>query len=292
MAFWHPGAPADTWSSIDWDDALRELKSDLDWWFRTICANYPASVGASRLGFWRAGYRGVKADLPPTAPVGAVYYVAQTDHLYSKTATAWINLYPGNDPRDALRLQPGLGMQADAYMYAPGDVILDDLVRPDYAPLPGYRALAVGRGWSGDTLYTARACFTFDLAWAPTADIKQVFFDIDLMEYGSNIGGFLDILPGGPGSVPLAFHHALDPPLAIVGDDKFRVANPPFTGPPATMGWDITPHYLAALPARGMILRIRIPDETTVPPKTQLWAYGLASAEVAGREPRLTIVYT
>jgi hypothetical protein len=288
---WNAADPAETVTSQSWDDSIRTLKTDLAWHFQYLIDSYPARVTASRLGFWRVGYRGVKSDLPATAPVGAVYYVAQTDHLYYKTATAWINLYPGNDPRDALRLQPRLGMQADAYMYSPGEVIADDLVRPDYAPLPGYRALAVGRGWVGDTLYTARACFTFDLAWAPTAAIKQVFFDIDVMEYGSNIGGFLDILPGGPGSVPLAFHHALDPALAIVGDDKFRVVNPPFTVPPATIGWDITPHYLAALPARGMILRIRAGDETTVPPKTQLWMYGLASAEVAGREPRLTIVY-
>jgi hypothetical protein len=288
---WNAADPADTVTSRSWDDAIRTLKTDLAGQFQYLFDGYPARVTASRLGFWRVGYRGVKSDLPATAPEGALYYVAETDHLYYRTATAWINLYPGNDARDALRLQPGLGMQADAHMYAPGDVIADDLVRPDYAPLPGYRALAVGRGWVGDTLVTARACFTFDLSTAPTAAIKQVFFDIDLMEYGASIGGFLDILPGGPGPTPLAFHHALDPALAIIGDDKFRLVNPPFTVPPAAMGWDITPHYLAALPAGGMILRIRIPDETTVPPKTQLWAYGLASAEVAGREPRLTVVY-
>jgi hypothetical protein len=291
---WNAADPADTVTSRSWDDAIRTLKADLDWHFRYLCDGYPARVTGSRWGFWRVGYRGVKSDLPATAPVGAVYYVAQTDHLYYKTATAWINLYPANDPRDALRLQPRLGMQADAYMYVPGEVIADDLVRPDYAPLPGYRALPVGRLWIGDVLYTARCCFTFDLFWAPTTEIKQVFFDFDLMEYGSGpSGGFLDILPGGPGSVPLAFHHALDPALATVGDDKFRIVNPPFTGVvPATMGWDITPHYLAALPARGMILRMRVKDETTVPPKGTVWAYGLASAEVAGREPRLTIVYT
>jgi hypothetical protein len=293
LMVWNAAVPSDTDSSRAWDDAIRELKHDLDYYFRVIMVDYPAGTHAWAQQGVRVGYRGVKADLPMSALEGAIYYVAETDHLYYRTATAWIACYPpgGGDPRDALRLLPGRGMSADAYMYVPGDVIADDLVRPDYAPLPGYRALAVGRGWSGDVVYTARACFTFDLSTAPTADITQVFFDIDLMEYGASIGGFLDILPGGPGPTPLAFHHALDPALAIVGDDKFRLVTPPFTVPPAAMGWDITPHYLAALPAGGMILRIRIPDETTVPPKTQLWAYGLASAEVAGREPRLTVIY-
>jgi hypothetical protein len=290
---WNAATPSETDTSRNWDDAIRELKTDLTWWFTSVlCETYPTSV-AAKVGFWRVGSCGVTADLPATAPEGAIYYVAQTDHLYYRTATAWTVLYPpgGGDPRDALRLLPGRGMLADMYAYAPGDVIADDLVRPDYAPLPGYRALAVGRGWVGDVLYTARACFTFDLSTAPTAAIKQVFFDIDVMEYGAAIGGFLDVLPGGPGPTPLAFHHALDPALAIIGDEKFRLVTPPFTTVPAAMGWDITPHYLAALPARGMILRIRAGDETSVPPKTQLWAYGLASAEVAGREPRLTIVY-
>jgi hypothetical protein len=287
---WDASVPSDTVTSQTWDEAIRGLKLNLHAHLPALMDRYPETV-AARPGIWRAGYRGVKADLPASAPEGAIYYIAETDHLYVKTATAWIPCYPGSgDPRDALRLLPGRGMQADAYMYAPGDLIADDLVRPDYAPLPGYRALAVGRGWVGDVLYTARACFTFDLSTAPTAAIQQVFFDIDVMEYGAAIGGFLDILPGGPGPTPLAFHHALDPALAILGDDKFRLVNPPFTTVPAAMGWDITPHYLAALPARGMILRLRAGDETTVPPKTQLWMYGLASAEVAGREPRLTIV--
>jgi hypothetical protein len=291
---WNPATPSDTETSRNWDEAIRELKTDLHAAFtQSLFDNYPTSV-AAKAGIWRVGSCGAKADLPPTAADGALYYVGETDHLYYRTPTTWIPCYPpgGGDPRDALRLQPGRGMLADMYAYAPGDVIADDLVRPDYAPLPGYRALAVGRGWVGDVLYTARACFTFDLSTAPTAAITQVFFDIDVMEYGAAIGGFLDVLPGGPGPVPLAFHHALDPALAIIGDDKFRLVSPPFTTVPAAMGWDITPHYLAALPAGGMILRIRAGDETSVPPKTQLWLYGLASAEVAGREPRLTIVYT
>jgi hypothetical protein len=289
---WDATKPTETESSRLWDDDLRTLKTDLAGYFQSMMQNYPTSV-ASKLGCLRVGYVGAKADLPRGWPSSTYCYVRETDHLYGLSAAGvWVSLYPpgGGDPRDALRLLPGRGMQADAYMYAPGDVIADDLVRPDYAPLPGYRALAVGRGWIGDILYTARACFTFDLSTAPTAEVKQVFFDIDVMEYGAAIGGWLDILPGGPGPTPLAFHHALDPALAIVGDEKFRLVTPPFTTVPAAMGWDITPHYLAALPAGGMILRIRAGDETTVPPKTQLWLYGLASAEVAGREPRLTIV--
>jgi hypothetical protein len=303
---WNPATPSDTDPSRNWDEAIRELKADLDAWFRhALFETYPASV-AAKVGFWRAGYRGVKADLPASAPAGAVYYVRETDHLYVRAATGvWLNCYPTGAPpgatappgspdptRDALRLLPGRGFLADAYMYAPGDVIVDDLVRPDYAPLPGYRALAMGRLWLGDVLYTSRCCFTFDLSTAPTSEIRQVFFDFDLMEYGSGpAGAFLDILPGGPGPTPLAFHHALDPALAIVGDDKFRIVYGTFTTVPATMGWDITPHYLAALPARGMILRMRVKDETTVPPRGQLWSFGIASADVAGHEPRLTIVY-
>jgi hypothetical protein len=290
---WNSATPSDTDTSRNWDDAIRELKSDLQPYFQSLMENYPTSP-ASRPGTLAAGYVPTKDALPWFYTDSTLWYVRETDCLYIKIPgqPTWTLFYPTSDPRDALRLLPGRGYQADCYMYAPGDIIADDLVRPDYAPLPGYRALAVGRGWVGDVLYTARACFTFDLSAAPTAAIKQVFFDIDVMEYGAAIGGFLDVLPGGPGPTPLAFHHALDPALAIVGDDKFRLVTPPFTTVPAAMGWDITPHYLAALPARGMILRLRAGDETSVPPKTQLWMYGLASAEVAGREPRLTIVYT
>jgi hypothetical protein len=303
---WNASTPSETDPSTGWDDALREVKTDLAWHFQYLCDGYPARVTASRLGFWRVGYRGVKSDLPASAPAGAVYYVRETDHLYVKAATgAWLNCYPTGAPpgatappgspdptRDALRLKPGRGFQADCYMYAPGDIIADDLVRTDYAPLPNYRALPTGRLWVGDVLYTARSCFTFDLTTAPTSEIRQVFFDVDLVELYQAPGALLDILPGGPGPTPLAFHHALDPALAIVGDDKFRIVYGTTTTLPATMGWDITPHYLAALPARGMIFRIRVNNEVTVPPKTQTWAYGIASADVAGREPRLTIVYT
>jgi hypothetical protein len=294
---WNASTPSDTETSRGWDDALRELKTDLAWHFQYLCDGYPARVTASRLGFWRVGYRGVKADLPATAAVGALYYVAETDHLYFKAASgAWLAAYPpaGGDPRDALTLPPNRLFLSDAFMYAPGDVILDDLPRPDYAAWPGYRALAVGRFWVGDVLYTARACFTFDLTTAPTAGIQQVFFDFTLMEYGTGTGGaYLDILPGGPGPTPLAFHHATDPATSVVGDDRFRVVNPPFTGiVPASMGWDITGHYLWAIQNRsGLILRMRAKDETTLPPRGAAWSYGIASADVPGYEPRLTVVF-
>lgn len=289
---WNPATPTDTQSSREWDDELRTLKGDLDWYLRILMDQYPASV-AARPGIFRAGYRGLKADLPASAPPGVVYYVAETDHLYARTETTWIPCYPpgGGDQRDALRLLPGRGFQADAHMYGPGDVIADDIARPDYAPLPGYRALMVGRPWVGGILYTVRACFTFDLSAAPTSAITEVYFAIDLMETpGVLVDLYLDILPGGPGPTPLAFHHASDPALAILGTDKIRLAAPPFTTTPATVAWDITPHYLAALPARGLMLRLRVADETTIPPAGN-WAYGIASADVAGREPRLIMLY-
>jgi hypothetical protein len=292
---WNAGVPADTATSREWDDALRELKADLQATFQQMMDSYPQRV-ASKLGSLRVGYVGAKADLPRGWPSYTYCYVRETDHLYGLSAAGvWVSLYPagGGDPRDALRLLPGRGSQADAYMYVPGDLIADDLVRPDYAPLPGYRALAAGRLWIGDVLYTARACFTFDLTQAPTSEIQQVFFDLDLMEYGQPVVPILDILQGGPGPTPLAFHHATDP-AGSVGEDKFRVVNPPFTGVvPTTIGWDITEHYVWAVRYYGgMIVRIRAKDETTVPPKTaSTQIYGFASADVAGREPRLTIVY-
>jgi hypothetical protein len=299
---WNAATPAPDASSRTWDDELRALKAELQVAFTALMDAYPTRLTAQP-GVWRVGYAGLKAALPGWATGGQVWYVAETDGLYVQlgaATTAWTLLYPtgagaggvGGNPGDALRLKPGYARLADAFMYRPGDVILDDLPRTDYAPLPGYRALIAGRIWLGDLLYTARACFSFDLSTAPTGDVGQVFFDLDIMEApGGAVSGWLDILPGTSPPTPLEFHHALDPALASVGDDKVRLANPPFTGTPTSLGWDITPYYRTAVAQGGMILRLRVADEVTVPPKGAIWGYGIASADVAGREPRFTFVY-
>jgi hypothetical protein len=88
---WEPAVPSDTVSSQTWDEAIRGLKLNLHQHLPALMDRYPETV-AARPGVWRAGYCGLKADLPALPGEGAIYYFAETDHLYFKGATgAWIN---------------------------------------------------------------------------------------------------------------------------------------------------------------------------------------------------------